>query len=488
MLLAPVSAYAQSSASTEPAPATATLSAGTAITIGESRRLVSRRLGETRELLIATPASYAAERDRYPVLILLDGTENFLTVVSAVRALSSSGRIPEMIVVGVANTQRDRDFTPALERTKDRPPGISQMGGAEAFDDFLAGELLPTLDATYRTQPLRILVGHSLGGLLAMHTLATRPSLFRMYITVEPSLWWDARSQVSRVLETLRTRSELVARLVSVEGTSQEGWRPDWKLLRSSAPQRMLTALVPIDSETHQTLMYRGAYHGLLALFHDYLPASSHDVSLATLPALDAQYARLSRDFAYDVPIPLGVLLDLVDREQNQRRFAAAQNALSRARQLYPKSSVVREWQANLDSMVSDARRLHLEEQKSLIAYAPVSQADARFLLGKWRSIQNPTAPAADIEFRLSGDTLTRSLLVHGIASDGGDLRFPTSVVELHGRTIRFERENRGGGRVISSLTLGADGVLRGSDALVGGRPIPAGFTVPKTILELRKL
>jgi hypothetical protein len=308
-----------------------------------------------------------------------------------------------------------------------------------------------------------------------------------MYLTLEPSLWWDAREPVQRVLHTLRSTPNLVARLVSVEGTSQEGWRPDWKALRAAAPPGLLTTLVPVDSETHQNLMYRGAYGGLLALFHDYPPASSHDVSLATLPALDAQYARLSRDFGYVVPIPLGVLLDLADREQNQRRYAAAQSALTRARALYPQSQTVREWQANLDSMSAESRRLHLEEQKSLIAYAPVSPADAQFLLGHWRSVSTGTDPAAEFEFRLQRDTLTRTMLVHGIAGDGGDLRFPPSIVELRGRTLRFERENRGGGRVVTTLTLGADGKLRGGDDLVGGRPLPAGFVVPKTVLELER-
>jgi uncharacterized protein len=478
-------AFAQSASSM--GAAISTLSTGTAITIGESRSLFSRGLGEQRELLVATPTSYGKGSDRYPVLVLLDGGEYFLTMVSAVRALAASGRIPEVIVVGVANSRRDRDFTPALERTKELPPGVSQPGGAEAFDDFIADELLPSIDRAYRTQPLRILVGHSLGGLFAMHTLASRPSLFRMYITLEPSLWWDARSQVAHVLEMLRSTPGLVSRLVTVEGTSQEGWRPDWKQLQSSAPAQMLTALVAVDSETHQNLMYRGAYSGLLALFHDYPPTSSHDVALATLPALDAQYARLSRDFGYAVPIPLGVLLDLTDREQNQRRFTTAQNALTRARKLYPESSIVREWQASLDSMIADARRLHLREQESRINFVPVSGPIARVLIGKWRSIPNSTAPAAEIEFRIAGDTLTRSLLVHGIAADGGDLRFPPAVVELHGRTIRFDRENRGGGRVVSSLTLGADGILRGTDDLLGGRPLPAGFHVPKTILEFRK-
>ncbi|MEP7067121.1 MAG: alpha/beta hydrolase-fold protein [Gemmatimonadota bacterium] len=463
------------------------LSAASPIAIGETRRLVSRRLGEARELLIATPASYAKGSDRYPLLVLLDGSENFVTVVSAAHALATSGRIPEMIVVGVVNTHRDRDFTPALTQTRDEPPGISQMGGADSFEAFLADELLPSIDDAYRTQPLRILVGHSLGGLLAMHTLATRPALFRMYLTLEPSLWWDARSPVKGVLDMLRSTPALVARLVSVEGMSQEGWRPDWQALRAAAPAAVLTSLVSVDSETHQNLMYRGAYGGLLALFHDYPPVSNHDVSLATLAALETQYARVSRDFGYSVPIPLGVLLDLVDREQNQRRFAAAQHALARARELYPHSRTLPEWQTNLDSMIAGARRLHLEEQKSQIVYAPVTAAGARIVLGRWRSLPNASAPPANFEFRLAGDTLTRSLLVHGIASDGGDLRFPIALVEIHGRTIRFERENRGGGRTVTSLTLSPDGKLRGSDELVGGRPIPAGFVVPKTVLELER-
>ena len=468
-------------------PASTTLSSTTPIAIGESRRIFSRTLGEDRELLVATPLSYGKGKDRYPVLVLLNGSENFLTVVSAVRALSVSGRIPEMIVVGVANTRRDRDFTPALERTTDLPPGVTQAGGADAFDDFLASDLLPSLDSAYRTQPLRILVGHSLGGLLAMHTLATRPSLFRMYLTLEPSLWWDARSQVAHVLEMLRWTPGFVARLVTVEGTSQEGWRPDWQQLRTSAPPLLRTELVAVDSETHQNLMYRGAYRGLLALFPDYPPASRHDIALANLPAVEAQYARMSRDFGYPVPIPLGVLLDLADREQNQRRFKTAQDALTRARDLYPDSRTVLEWQANLDSLIVDARRRHLQEQKSQISFVPVSMADARILVGKWRSIPNSTSPPAEIEFQLVGDTLMRALLVHGIAADGGDLRFPRSLVEVRGHRVRFERENRGGGRTVSSLTLDADGVLRGTDDVVGGSPLPAGFKVPKTILEFRK-
>ena len=37
----------------------------------------------------------------------------------------------------------------------------------------------------------RVLVGASLSGLAATHTLLTQPGLFNRYLIVSPSLWWD---------------------------------------------------------------------------------------------------------------------------------------------------------------------------------------------------------------------------------------------------------------------------------------------------------
>jgi uncharacterized protein len=85
---------------------------GEPIVIGKKFEIQSKVLNETRSLLIATPEGYDQEKDRYPVLYVLDGDENFVQAVGIVRSLTESDRIPPMLVVGIANTERIRDLTP----------------------------------------------------------------------------------------------------------------------------------------------------------------------------------------------------------------------------------------------------------------------------------------------------------------------------------------------------------------------------------------
>ncbi len=154
------------------------------------------------------PASYAragnAER-RYPVIYVLDGESLFSTATSIVEFLSggSNGNfaIPDSIVVGISNTDRLRDFTPTV--SLDGPgsrhhPGWKNSGGAGAFIRFLAQELVPEIDREFRTMPYRTIVGHSLGGLLAIEALQAMPKLFNATIAIDASLWWDDAVLVRR--------------------------------------------------------------------------------------------------------------------------------------------------------------------------------------------------------------------------------------------------------------------------------------------------
>ncbi|TFH66787.1 MAG: alpha/beta hydrolase [Gemmatimonadales bacterium] len=101
-----------------------------------------------------------------------------------------------MIVVAIPNTgDRTRDLTPASE-TEHAGTGFPTAGGADRFLGFLADELIPHIDSTYRTETFRVLVGHSIGGLFATHALLTRPDLFRGYVAISPILWWNRKSLV----------------------------------------------------------------------------------------------------------------------------------------------------------------------------------------------------------------------------------------------------------------------------------------------------
>jgi uncharacterized protein len=460
------------------------------VALGTRLRIRSGILHETREVIVAVPPGYERGREKFPVLYVLDGGQNLLTTVSASRALAGAGRMPPVIVVAIINTQRDRDFTPKLVRTSEPPPELSAFGGADAFLAFIGTELIPAVDAKYRTQPMRTVIGHSLGGLVAMHALATRPSLFRGYLTLEPSLWWDARQPVQSVLDSLRARPATVGRLVAVEGTSDDGWKPDWAALGEVAPAHFRTSFIHVENESHENLPYRGIYEGLASLFADYMPAMRHDLSRATLPALEAQYGSMSRDFGYDVNPPLSAFLNIANREANQRRFGLARRALAMADSLYPGSPDTKSFRGGVEAAAAEASRNGLKPVESTVQFKPATKAAAEPFLGKWDAVVSvvPGTPMKGAAvFYQRGDTLFLAFTARGVAIDGGDLIEPPTPVRVDGTSITWDRENAGGGRAVTSAHLTPDGRIEGEETMAGGRELPAGFTPPRVTIEMTR-
>lgn len=168
----------------------------TSLTIGQTVTLWSDVLGEGRPVLVALPESYQTRgNERFPVLYLLDGESQFQHVAGIVSFLARNDRIPGLIVVGIPNLPqtRRRDFTPPAT------PPLPSSGGAQHFLRFITDELMPWVDRTYRTEPFRLLVGHSFGGLFALNTLVYQPERFNAYIAVSPALGWDDRALVRQI-------------------------------------------------------------------------------------------------------------------------------------------------------------------------------------------------------------------------------------------------------------------------------------------------
>ncbi|MHA7941938.1 alpha/beta hydrolase-fold protein [Formosa sp. 3Alg 14/1] len=162
------------------------------ISIGESEIFHSEILNEDRKLEIYLPKSYGKSDKIYPVLYLLDSFYNFSHCVGSVEYLFLNQLIPEMIIVGIRNTRRNRDLTPySPEIDKKQRERLGLTGGADKFIDFLDKELIPHIEQTYRAAPYRIIVGHSLGGLFNVYTFLKKPELFNSYITISPSLWYS---------------------------------------------------------------------------------------------------------------------------------------------------------------------------------------------------------------------------------------------------------------------------------------------------------
>ena len=456
------------------------------VVIGERIVVHSTKLGEDREAIVALPSGYQSGAERYPVLYVLDGEENIVTAVSAVRFLASAGRIPEMIVVAIVNRDRLLDFTPPLHRTPSPPREVERAGGSGPFIAFLGDELIPRIDSAYRTRPLRVLVGHSLGGLLAIQSFVTRPSLFRRYVTVDPSLWWDAGDVVDSARAAATRYSGPVIRFAAVRGDSAN------VATMFGSARAVRATIVPVANESHEYLMYRGLYDGLTALFSDYVPRSLHDLSYSSLGALRSQYDQLSAEFGYDVPVPLSALLQVANHEARQRRFAQAYAALDEAARVYPSSRTVGAWRRDVQAAQKSATEQGLLPTKTTLRFTPVSAAVAATLLGHWAVRMYSDSPEfqdvlGDATFELHGDTLVYDAVAHGVAFDGGDFKDRASIVEMHGDTLRWERENSGGGLAVTTAELKPDGTIAGREEMEQSEPLPAGFSPPQAYVKLER-
>jgi predicted alpha/beta superfamily hydrolase len=156
--------------------------------------------GEVYRIFVSYPATDAPP-DGFPVLYVLDGNTVFATFAET-RRMQEYFPVGKAIIVGVGyptdklyDTRRLNDFTPPLRQPV--PAHLRQLaqfksGGRDAFLDFLTGKLRAEIGRRYRVDPQRqSLFGHSLGGLLAMYALYSRPQAFHSIVAASPSLEWN---------------------------------------------------------------------------------------------------------------------------------------------------------------------------------------------------------------------------------------------------------------------------------------------------------
>jgi len=192
-------------------------------TLGVTRTMKSTILGEERKVFVHLPANYDRSGDAYPVLYLLDGTPAFLLEIIAITTrLWNDRNAPEMIIVAIENTNRDRDMMPVVAKDYPGPPR------AEAFLGFLEKELIPDIDKTYRTTQPRILLGKSLSGLFTVYALLARPTAFNAYIGCSAG-WFAENNAYFLELSTraFRTVASFANRRVFMANSLHDQYDPD---------------------------------------------------------------------------------------------------------------------------------------------------------------------------------------------------------------------------------------------------------------------
>jgi predicted alpha/beta superfamily hydrolase len=227
-------------------------------------KVYSQILEEERTISISLPDGYETSEKAYPVLYVLDaeGEETFPKCVSTVTDLNAKGFAPQMIVVGIWNTDRNRDMIP--EAVSHRPGS----GGSKKFLNFINDELMPYINQNYHGSAYSILYGMSNSALFAVFALLDKPETFNAVIASSPMIGHCPEHMQKKAEAFVRKSLTNDLFLYMIYGTDDSRrvteYVPDFQnYLNTNAPKRFTSRLEILDGEGHvpASSLARGLQH-----------------------------------------------------------------------------------------------------------------------------------------------------------------------------------------------------------------------------------
>ena len=297
-------------------------------------KINSANLGEERTILVRVPAAYAGRDEKFPVVYMLDAHAPQNAMMSGiVEQQAWGGMMPEMIIVGIQNTNRTRDLTPT--KLADR----AGSGGGDKFLDFLEKEVIPLVEKNYRTQPFRVFAGHSLGGLTAVYAALERPDLFNAYIAASPVLHWDNDFVIRRAEELFKQNRDWKKTMFIGLGNEPDytkGFNAFQALLKRAKPKNFEYEFQEYPKENHGSVVLPVYYAGLRKVFEGWTPPVA-----GSFADLENHYRRLSERFGYEIKVPEALMNQIGYQHLRANRLDEALSAFRKNVENYPNSANV---------------------------------------------------------------------------------------------------------------------------------------------------
>ncbi len=273
--------------------------------------------GGAVRLDISLPAGYREGGVRYPVLYafqapFLDGVHGVVT------ALSYAGVAPPMIVV---SARYDSAWF-ALDGDERDPGG----GRPDLVLRSIRDELVPFVEARYRTVPYRVFLGHSASALFLLHAILASPDLVQAVLAAGPMF---AEVDTARVMPMLE--KAIVARparrqfLFYTQGDQPELTRDlaaFGAMLAARRPAGLTWEFNPESEANHGSLHIKTTYDGLRTLYADWatLPET---VALRGAAAIRRYRKELADRFGYDIGLGRAATQRLRTMWAQEKKFDA---------------------------------------------------------------------------------------------------------------------------------------------------------------------
>jgi predicted alpha/beta superfamily hydrolase len=222
------------------------------INIGVNHTIKSFILNQDRTIQIYTPDGYSDSKQEYPVLYILDGQWYFLSGVAIQKALRTPGAIPEMIVVGIHNSN-------PLRRTLFGDEN-------EKFTDFLINEVIHHIDSNYRTNNERVIFGWESAAYYISELILEKSEVFNGAIITDggyasEDLVKKFSSKKDVYLFMANSRKDIYY-IGSTEAFHD--------ILKKNNPKNLIWKYDLFNDEVHETLAHLAIYKGLKYYYHNY--------------------------------------------------------------------------------------------------------------------------------------------------------------------------------------------------------------------------
>lgn len=240
--------------------------------------IASKKLNTTREITVLTPPSYATEKNKkYPLLFLLDGDYLFEPFSGIISYTEYWNDLPEVIIVALTQDNAEqREFDTQTAEQNGLP-----FDQSEKFFEFLAYELMPSLEKSYRVAPFKIIAGHNMTANFMNYFLFKEKPVFNAFISMSPELATNMETQLPEQLAKLK--SPIYYYLATADGDL------------ASQRKAIATLDTNIKAVTNPNLKYffddfRGASH--YSLVARAIPASLYDIFSCYQPISSTEYTE----------------------------------------------------------------------------------------------------------------------------------------------------------------------------------------------------
>ncbi|MET1257176.1 alpha/beta hydrolase [Aliikangiella maris] len=242
--------------------------AATPLNYGSEYQHHSKVMQQQRRYMVSLPERYQISQLKYPTLYVIDGDFQFHHVANTARHLARMGKIPPVIVVGVAN-QGPQDYLKSNTWSIEESP---EYGGIKQFSNYIRQELIPLIDRQYRTNQSRALAGYSLGGLFVNYEYLTPDTPFDRFIAMSPSLWFDDYRLIEDYATHFKSAESKVYAPIFLSVASEKGMgvKKLVEVFKQDAPEKLQWTFKEYPDESHFSTALPALYDGFQFLWPNF--------------------------------------------------------------------------------------------------------------------------------------------------------------------------------------------------------------------------